>query len=373
MINLLLLLLPVAAVFGWYVGYKYKSSVIKKANLFSRDYFRGLKYLIEEQPDKAVDIFIKMLEVNSDTVETHLALGGLFRRRGEVDRAIRIHQNLIARPQLAKDQRIRALFELAQDYMRAGVLDRAENLFLELADLDKKAETNFKYLLNIYEQQKDWPKAIAIAEKLETEHGVEMVSAIAHYYCELGRPKKALAVDKGCVRASLLQGALYMNDGNFKSAIRTYKMVTEQDLDYISEIIQPMTQCCEKLNNEEEFVGYLQNCLVKYPRISIILALARFLQKRHSDFTAIEFITEQMSHYPSLRGLNYLTELYINNSEGDTKKKFLLLQELIRKFLIDKPIYRCIHCGFSSKNLYWHCPSCKRWNSVKPILGLEGD
>jgi lipopolysaccharide biosynthesis regulator YciM len=373
MISLLLLLLPIAAVFGWYAGYKHKLTVIKKANLFSHDYFRGLKYLIEEQPDKAVDIFIKMLEVNSDTVETHLALGGLFRRRGEVDRAIRIHQNLIARPQLAKNQRVRALSELAQDYMRAGVLDRAENLFLELANLDKKTETNFTYLLTIYEQQKDWPKAIVIAEKLETEHGIEMVAAIAHYYCELGKPKKALAVDKSCVRGSLLQGSLYMNDGDFKNAIRTYKMVTEQNPDFITEIINPLTRCYEKLNNEQELINYLQNCLVRYPRVSIILALAGFLRKHHNDFAAIEFITEQMTHYPSLRGLSYLTELYIDNSEGDTKKKFLLLQELIKKFLIDKPIYRCVHCGFSSKNLYWHCPSCKHWNSVKPILGLEGD
>jgi len=373
MINFLLLLLPVAAVFGWYAGYKYKSSFVKGVNLFSRNYFVGLKYLIEEQPDKAIDIFIKMLEVNSDTVETHLALGGLFRRRGEVDRAIRVHQNLIARPQLAKHQRIRALSELAQDYMRAGVLDRAENIFLELANLDKKDETNFKYLLNIYEQQKDWPKAIAIAEKLTAEYGVETMSTVAHYYCELGNPKKALAVDKNCVRGRLLQGSLSMNDGDFKNAIRTYKMVTEQNPDFITEIINPLIQCYEKLNNEQELVNYLQNCLIKYPRASIILALAGFLKKYRGDIIAIEFITRQMSRYPSLRGLSYLTDVYVDNSEGDIKKKFLFLQELIKKFLLDKPVYRCVHCGFSSKNLYWHCPSCKRWSSVKPILGLEGD
>ena len=373
MLYLLFLLLPIAAVSGWYAGYRQKSSKPSRQSLFPRDYFIGLKYLIDEQPDKAVDVFIKMLEVNSDTVETHLALGGLFRRRGEVNRAIRLHQNLIARPQLAKSQRIHALAELAQDYMRAGVLDRAENLFLELSGLDKKSEINFKYLLNIYEQQKDWDKAIAIAKKLESMHGRNMTGSIAHYYCELDNPKKALSIDKNCVRASLLQGELLIKDANFKQAIRAYKKVTEQDPDYISEIIHPLAKCYEQLGNENEFIRYLQESLYKFPRISIILALAGFLKKHHGDFAAIEFITEQMPHYPSLRGLDCLIELYINNSDGNTRNKFFLLQTLIRKLLSDKPIYRCVNCGFSAKTLYWHCPGCRNWNSVKPIHGLEGD
>ena len=135
MLQLLLLLLPIAAVSGWFLGYRRKKYIEdeNESAFISPDYFLSLNYLINEQPDKAVDVFIRMLEVNTDTVETHLALGNLFRRRGEVDRAIRIHQNLIARPQLAKAQRMQALFELAQDYLRVGVLDRAEKLFLERA------------------------------------------------------------------------------------------------------------------------------------------------------------------------------------------------------------------------------------------------
>jgi lipopolysaccharide biosynthesis regulator YciM len=368
MIDLLLLLLPIVAVSGWYAGYKHKSSVAKKQNFLPRDYFIGLKYLINEQPDKAVDIFIKMLEVNSDTVETHLALGGLFRRRGEVNRAIRVHQNLIARPQLVKGQRTQALSELAQDYMRAGVFDRAEKLFLELVELDKGTEANFKYLLHIYEQQKDWEQAIAIARKL-----ANMQPAIAHYYCELGNPKKALLIDKNCVRASLLQGAMHVNEGNLRSAIRAYKKVTAQDADFISEVIEPLAKCYEQLGNEQEFIDYLQDCLYKFPRTSIILALTKFLKKHHGDLAAIEFITEQISQYPSMRAFDCLAELYINNSVDNTKNKFLLLQKLISNLLVDQPIYRCIDCGFSAKNLYWQCPACKRWNSVKPIHGLESD
>src|SRR4030065_2811850 len=141
MLQLLLLLLPIAAISGWITGYRHKKSTEIEANpsLIPHDYFLGLNYLINEQPDKAVDVFIKMLEVNTDTVETHLALGNLFRRRGEVDRAIRIHQNLIARPSLRREQRSQALLELGQDYMQAGLLDRAESLFKELIELDDHA------------------------------------------------------------------------------------------------------------------------------------------------------------------------------------------------------------------------------------------
>lgn len=369
---LLFLLLPIAAVAGWYVGYKYKSST-RKAGSLSRDYFVGLKYLIDEQPDKAIDVFIKMLDVNSDTVETHLALGGLFRRRGEVDRAIRVHQNLIARPQLEKEQRINTLFELAQDYMSAGVLNRAEKLFLELIQLGGNTTASYLSLLNIYEQQKDWEQAIAIADKLASISNVEVQTRIAHYYCELNNFKKALLIDKNCVRASLLQGEAAMKDSDLKDAIRAYKKVIEQNPDYISEIIAPLAQCYEQLNNEAEFISYLHHCLAKYPRISIILALAEFIRKHKSDFAAIEFTVPHMQHYPSLRGISYLTELYVNNASENTKKKLLLLQEFMQQLLENKPIYRCIHCGFSSKTLYWQCPGCHEWSSIKPIHGLEGD
>jgi len=152
---LLWLLLPLAALSGWLAARRRQENSVSDPT-FPSDYFKGINYLLNEQPDKAVDVFIKMLEVDTDTVETHLALGSLFRRRGEVDRAIRIHQNLIARPNLTKSQRIESLRELGQDYLRAGVLDRAENLFLELTGMGE--DECFVYLLEIYQQQREWSK-----------------------------------------------------------------------------------------------------------------------------------------------------------------------------------------------------------------------
>jgi lipopolysaccharide biosynthesis regulator YciM len=163
--ELLLLLLPVAAASGWIAARRSQRQERGKCvNDTSPVYFRGLNHLLNEEPDKAIDAFVEMLEVDSDTVETHLALGNLFRRRGEVERAIRIHQNLIARPALTREQRAQALLELGQDYMRAGLLDRAENLFRELKDTRLHVRQALKNLLVIYEKERDWQACLDTAD-----------------------------------------------------------------------------------------------------------------------------------------------------------------------------------------------------------------
>lgn len=387
MTPLLFLLLPIAATCGWFMGHRLAQ---KPANKISpkirRDYFKGLHYLINEQPDKAVDVFVKLLEVDSDTVETHLALGSLFRRRGEVDRAIRVHQNLIARPTLAKQHRMHALSELGQDYLRAGVLDRAERLFLELVELgDEDRQPSLHFLLHIYQQEKDWTKAIETAQKL-LALGEPMSAIIAQYHCELAEQlieagqmnaalpylKRAQQFDSNCVRASMIRGRLEYQVQRYKDAIRYYQKAVEQDPDYISEIVAPMAKCYQQLGEENKLVTYLETCLEKHPRISLVLEISNYLQRQHGDKVAIEFIARQIQHQLSLRGLSRLVELYLSNATGDTHEKLLILQNFMKKLLLDKPVHRCAHCGFSAKTLYWLCPSCQRWNTIKPIQGLEG-
>ena len=182
--DLLWLLLPLAAASGWYAA---RRDLRRPAAApVSPDYFRGINYLLNEQPDKAIEVFTRMLEVNTETVETHLALGGLFRRRGEVERAIRIHQNLIARSTLDAAQRSQALCELAQDYLKAGLLDRAENLFLELAEIPAHLETALRALMAIYEQEKEWHKAIVSARRLALIVDSDLGPLLAQYHCEMG-------------------------------------------------------------------------------------------------------------------------------------------------------------------------------------------
>ncbi len=180
------LLLPIAAVSGWVLGVRNprtEQDTGRERGLRS-DYFKGINYLLNEQPDKAIEVFIKVLEVDQETVETHLALGNLYRRRGEVDRAIRIHQNLVARNSLSAEQRYEALLELGQDYLSAGLLDRAEDLFKELAEASHYRVQALRQLIDIYEQEKDWDEAISCARQLERATGNQLGPVIAHYQCE---------------------------------------------------------------------------------------------------------------------------------------------------------------------------------------------
>lgn len=386
--EVLFLLLPVAAFSGWLIGRHASTSRRESSGCeIPSDYIKGLNYLLNEQQDKALEVFIRMLEVDNDTVETHLALGSLFRRRGEVDRSIRIHQNLIARPTLSREQRAHVLFELGQDYMRAGLFDRAESLFQELLDSEPHTQQALWQLIAIYQQEKDWEKAIETAHRLETQAGRRLNSVIAQYHCELAEQarkngdmtkfmkmiRRALATDRNCVRASLLEGESYMSSGNWKAAIRAYRHVEQQDPDYLSEIIDPMWRCYRSLGRTQEMREYLDQVLEHHGGISIALAIAELSRQQGGDQSAIEFLIEYLRRRPSVRGMDRLIELAIANSEGKARENLQVLKELTHSLVEEKPVYKCQTCGFTGKALHWQCPSCKNWTTIKPILGVEGE
>lgn len=379
-------LILTALFIAWYLGYRARGddALAQKFNL-PRDYLVGLNYLLNEEPDKAVDVFIKMLEVDSSTVETHLAVGKLFRRRGEVDRAIRIHQNLIARPQLDKNCREQSLFELGQDYLSAGVLDRAERIFLEAVSLREYSVQALRALLDIYQQEKSWEKAIQTATKLAVATRKNMQPVIAHYFCELAEAaaqkghydqsyqylKQALDVDTQCVRASLLLANAEMTKGDYKTALKNLKRIKDQDPNYLSEAIDALASCYENLNEEEKLVGYLMKVLDEYPKIPVVLILSERIRKWKGDKVAAKFVADYIRRYPSLSGLHLFINLYVSSTEGRAREDLLILHGLTNKLLADKPEYQCQSCGFSGKSLHWQCPGCKQWGSVKPVHSLE--
>ncbi|MCP1674804.1 lipopolysaccharide biosynthesis regulator YciM [Natronocella acetinitrilica] len=383
------LLLPVAALSGWLIA---RQSGPRSRRATAEDplrgqYFQGLNYLLNEQPDKAIEVFTRMVEVDSDTAETHLALGNLFRRRGEVERAIRIHQNLIARPSLSRDQRTYALLALGEDYLRAGLLDRAENLFEEVVELNVHVELALGHLLDIYQQEKEWDRAIQAASRLEGRTGRPMAPMIAQFYCEqvehaikTGEPnqarnllKRALTADPDCVRASILQGRLEQGVGNYKQALRAYQRVRYQDVEYLPEVLGPMGECYAALGRQEDFVSYLQSVQHEYDGVSLILMLAEQVRQREGDAAGIRYLTEQLSRRPSVRGLNRLIELNLSADPDASGHELHVLAGLFSELLRDKPVYRCGRCGFTGRTLHWHCPSCRNWASVKPIHGVEGE
>jgi lipopolysaccharide assembly protein B len=391
MLELLFLLLPFAAASGWYIArytFPHTAANHKKKKDFNREYLLGLNYLLNEQADKAVDTFIKILEVDTETVETHLALGVLFRRRGEIDRAIRLHQNLIARPQLPWAQKIQALLALGQDYYYGGLLDRAERLFSEVAKENSEndyARIASRYLLEIYQQQKRWEIAIKQAKKIYTWEP-QIVKNIAHYYCELALKQLkvptahkeviellelALKYDPNCVRANLLKGELAIKSEKWEKAIQIYQAIKKQDPDYITETLEPLSRCyLQRESGQTDLLNYLYTTLSEYSKISICLAIVKLIQKEDRE-KALNFLTHQMQEKPSLSGLYHLVDLHcaaphFSNYENNEKNNLTTLKVLIAKLMKNKPIYRCLRCGFNSKILDWFCPACRNWSTIKP-------
>ena len=388
MFEFLWLLLPVAAASGWFAAKRSSSrSQEQKCSDLSSEYFEGLNYLLNEQPDKAIEVFIRMVEVDKDTVETHLALGSLFRRRGEVDRAIRIHQNLIARPTLTRDQKSQALLELGEDYMKAGLFDRAENLLLELIELKSHTPTALQHLIDIYQQEKDWDKAIRMSRMYESSTGQSMHRVIAQYYCEMAQTaieeqnesqaesliKQAFSQDGDCVRASILLGQLEQRNGNYKDAVRAYQRILDQDVEYLPEVIDEIQECYRKLDDEPRMQKFLDDILARYNGITPMLVKAEYLLEQQGEKEALAFMANQLQKRPSVRGLQWLVEQNLERTEGRARENLTILRDLIHLLLKDKPIYECNLCGFTGKTLHWQCPSCKQWNTVKPIKGVEAE
>lgn len=382
---LLFLLLPLAAFSGWLVGVRRKRSAESNDCLsLSQDYFKGLNYLLDEQSDKALEVFIQMSELDSETVELHFALASLFARRGEVDRAIRIHQNLIARPVLEQRNRNRALYELAQDYMRAGLLDRAESLFGELTDDALFGQRSRRQLLDVYQQEKEWDKAIQIARRVDSVKGQALAPILAHFYCEQAEEtlvrgdtnlamrmvKRAFNEDRNSVRATLIEAQLHLLNKNSRAAIKSLKRVEQQNREYLPLILEPLQQAYELQDNREGFIEYLQQ-LPNNDSLSTLLKLSEQTQIHEGEEKALKLLSQALSRRPSLRVLRQMLQLY-SRRISDNNELHLAL-ETLDKFLQDKPSFHCENCGFHSRAMQWQCPSCKQWDRVKPIHGIEGD
>lgn len=372
----LLLLLPLAALSGWLSARgHYKQRQDSKKNVVNPEYFKGLNFLLNEQPDKAIDVFIKLLEVNSETVETHLALANLFRRRGETDRAIRIHQNLIARPTLTPTQRDQALVELGLDYMNAGVLDRAESLFLELLSKPSPPIQAYKQLLRIYQQEKNWLQAIEMAKKIQNIDADDIGYIIAQFYCELATQhmhathkaftllKQANKYDSNCVRAMLLEADLHIAANNFRKALKCLLNIEQQNHRYLTEALPQLLLCYQQINGLSTFEKWLNTLLVRHPNLtSARLMLTQVTRLQHGSQAAQDYLHQQLHSHPSVEGLHTLISL------GEPSNPVLvpLIRDITAAMVQQGDRYTCQHCGFSGKTMHWHCPGCKQWGTIKP-------
>ncbi len=390
MIELLLfLLLPVAAASGWWAARQ--SDQAHARSLRGRgaaglrpdpSFFRGLNYLLDEQPNKAIDVFLKLAEVDGETVETHLALGSLYRRRGEVDRAIHIHQRLLAQSNLSREQRGYALFELGQDYMCAGLFDRAEAMFHELVAMDLHQQRALKRLLEIYQQEKEWARCLEVAEQLGSITGDPTPTESAQYHCELaeeairdGQEQRASshlasaqAVDANCVRATMLQARIARKRGDAPEAARLYLRVAEQGPQFLPEILPDLLDACRGAGRDDR-LSELERLYRDYPSSGLACTLADALRDAEGEKAAIAFLVDYISARADLAGLERLLLLQGAGRADDTQTRAVhrAVLGVVAHLRARQPDHQCAHCGFVARRLHWQCPSCKRWGSIEPV------
>ena len=384
MFELLWLLLPVAAASGWFAARRGEGVGRRR---LTPDYFRGLHYLLNDQPDRAIEVFIKVLEIDEETAETQLALGNLYRRRGEVDRAIRLHQNLVARPALTDDLRLEAHLELAQDYLSAGVLDRAEDIYRDLVSAKAHRVQALRHLLDIYEQEKDWEQARKTASELADATGTEQGAVISQYLCEgalqaltLGSKEEALHLLRSareahpaCARASLHEGDILTSQGSFDLALTAYRRIEDQDADYLPEVIGRIRKCFDVLGDRKAARGYLERILERYGGMTVMLALAEMIREERGNTFAIHFMLEALAKRPTVRGFDRLLDFASDSASDQVPDHLEVMKGLLAQLLNDRPVYQCRHCGFAARSLHWQCPGCKHWNTVRPVRGVEGE
>lgn len=401
--TLLFLLLFTAIAIGWGMGrYALRKPPEEEEGELPAGYYQSLNFLINDEDDAEFDRFVETLEVTPETIDYHLAVGTLMRQRGEVERAISVHQNLLARPSLPARRRNPLHLELARDYISAGLLDRAERLLKDLlADPGETRITGesrtlaLEHLLDIYQSEKDWRAAIDIAQQLRpkktwlragSSSGASTLRALAHFHCELAEDainkreyqaartelRAALADDSNSVRASLLRGRLELASGHPQEAITALRRIAQQNPVYLAEAVPALEQAHRDLDTVPELLNWLMAQEENHPGTRLLLACVRLLREAGRDEEAMQLLAERLGKRPTLRGLANWMELDAH-PDSEAASQLSLLQDALLQLVRGKPDFQCHQCGFSGDKLHWQCPGCKQWETIAAIRGLEGD
>jgi lipopolysaccharide biosynthesis regulator YciM len=369
---------------GWLAARIDIKQLVRESRQLPLSYFKGLNFLLNEQPDKAIEAFIEVVKVDPETIELHFALGNLFRRRGETERAIRMHRNLLERPDLGQEQRLHAMVALGQDYLKAGLLDRAEEVFVKLKGSVHHAEA-MKFLLEIYQQEKDWLKAIGIARELEKNSGQGSQKEIANYYCELAvteathsRPDEArrylgeaLAVHRKCVRANMVLGDLAAAAGNHAGAIEAWKSIEQQNSAYIALVAQRLLESHRVLGRTGEGLTLLRGYLASYPSLDLLDVAFQSTLELEGAEAAYKLVKDELRRNQTLLGLDKLLEAQILVAPVERRHDLELVKNLVHSHTRRLARFRCENCGFKARQFYWHCPGCGGWETYPPKRSEE--
>jgi lipopolysaccharide biosynthesis regulator YciM len=375
-------LLPIPAIFfglGWIAARIDIKHLLRESRALPMSYFRGLNFLLNEQPDKAIESFIEVVKVDPQTVDLHFALGSLFRRQGEIDRAIRMHQNLLDRPDLPADKRQTAVFELAQDFHRAGLLDRAEELFTRL-DGSPFEHPSLAFLLSIYEQEKDWPKAIAVTRRMEALAKQPYHKEIAHYDCELAQAAllksdfataqtyldHARAEYKASPRATMLAGDMAAQQGEHALAIEQWQKLESQNPAFLALVAERLADAFRRTGRATEGLRVLRAYQQQYPSLDLLNTVFTLTLAEEGAEAAVALIKDELAKNPTLLGLDRLLEAQLAGAPADRRHDLELVKQLVGQHTKRLGMYKCEQCAFRARQYYWRCPGCGKWETYSP-------
>jgi len=376
----LFLLILSAILIGWLLGrwQPFKKNNVPHADFFSEKYASGLNYLLSDDSDNAIKIFTDLIDVNKETIGIHIALGKLFRSKGEVDRAIKIHQNLLARPNLTRRQRHMAIAELASDYLKAGLLDRAEKLYREMIELNADTKQAYHRLLDLYISEKSWEEAVECAQVLykmgEPEANVmysQCLCEIASNAVDSGNNRlahtsldRALEVDAGCVRAALILIRLHLKTDNTATAKGIFQRLIQRSPEYMPLYIEPAHQIYPG-NENLVYQEFLQNQYQQHPSTRLAIALLEHYTRNNEIDKARQLLSDILHKSPSFEAFEFALRFLKSNPDqlGETWET---LATFLKTLQDKKTEYICSRCGYESHSIQWLCPSCRNWASMKP-------
>jgi len=385
-----LLALPVFFGLGWLAARIDIHQLLRESRALPRSYFTGLNFLLNEQPDKAIEAFLDAARIDPETIELHFALGSLFRRRGETDRAIRVHKHLIERStpyiQLSEEQRLHALSELGQDYLKAGLLDRAEEIFEKLRGTVRDEEA-LRNLLEIFQQEKEWAKAIAIAEQMPGHAEHLWQKQIAEFHCELAasdllngrldearvRLDAALAANRKCVRATLMRGELEVKVGAGETALATWQSIEQQNPVFLALAAEKMMAVFRDLGRAEAGIALLRGYLERHSSIDLLDTVFQAELAINGPEAAYVCVRDEMRRNPTLLGLDKLLEAQVLLAPPAKRADLELVKNLIHNHTRRVARYCCSDCGFKARQFHWRCPACGGWETFPPRRTEEFD
>jgi lipopolysaccharide biosynthesis regulator YciM len=374
-----LLGIPVFFGLGWVAARVDIRQLVSESRTLPRGYFKGLNFLLNEQPDKAIDAFIEIVRLDPETADMHFALGNLFRRRGETERAIRVHQNLLSRPDLPQEQKEHAQYELGMDYLKAGLLDRAEETFNSMVSGQYAVQAR-RALLEIFQREKEWPRAIEAAIGLQESGAGSRQKEIAQFYCELAQDalvhmhpedalpllEKSLQADRVNVRATMLSGDAQLAQGNVEGALMTWRRVEQLSVPHVALVAQRMMDGYRKVGRPQEGVNLLKSYLEQASSIDLLEVVYKAVMELHGVEAAKELVVDELRRTPTLMGLDKLLEARLIDAPAAVVSELSLVKNLVHGYTQKLARYQCSQCGFKARQFYWQCPGCSRWESYPP-------